>query len=196
MELVLISDNKLKIILTDEDMSTLDISCDTIDYDNTSTRRAFWELLDKAKQQTGFDAASDKVLVQVYPDKNGGCSMYVTKMTGIKNEPYDYEKKYKTRLYTTAKEKKSRIIFRFPDSEALCSACKQLALHGYEGDSDVYASRRSYYLYIEDTKPSRVPLVSEYATLVHNPFFAYYLTEHSKHICKGNAVDVFGSLYE
>ena len=80
MELIVISNSKLKIMLTSEDMREYSLDCNTLDYENTETRRAFWSILDEAKQRTGFDAASEKVFVQVYPSKKGGCEMYVTKL--------------------------------------------------------------------------------------------------------------------
>ena len=67
MELIRIGDSKLKITLTSDDMTQYDLDCDTMDYDNTETRKAFWDILDHAKQITGFDAAGDRVFVQLYP---------------------------------------------------------------------------------------------------------------------------------
>ena len=64
MELILISENKLKITLTECDMKQYDLDCDDIDYDNTETRKAFWSILDEAKHRTGFDAASQRVFIQ------------------------------------------------------------------------------------------------------------------------------------
>ena len=74
MELIKISDTKLKITLTKDDMIRYELNCDTIDYDNTETRKAFWNILDHAKHVTGFDAASERVFIQLYPDKGGGCA--------------------------------------------------------------------------------------------------------------------------
>ena len=86
MELHLIGVNKLKVTLTPDDMSQYALTCDTIDYDNTTTRRAFWDILDKARSRTGFDAASDRVFIQVYPNKSGGGDMYVTKISALSEE--------------------------------------------------------------------------------------------------------------
>ena len=80
MELIMISNSKLKIMLTSEDMKEYSLDCNTLSYENTETRRAFWSILDEAKHRTGFDAASERVFVQVYPSKKGGCEMYVTKL--------------------------------------------------------------------------------------------------------------------
>ena len=80
MELIMISESKLKIMLTSEDMKEYSLNYDNLSYENTETRRAFWSILDEAKHRTGFDAASERVFVQVYPSKKGGCEMYVTKL--------------------------------------------------------------------------------------------------------------------
>ena len=61
MELIKISDSKLKIALTPTDMEKYSLDIQTMDYDKTETRSAFWQLLDEAKHKTGFDAASEKI---------------------------------------------------------------------------------------------------------------------------------------
>lgn len=80
MELIKISDSKLKIALTPTDMEKYSLDIQTMDYDKTETRSAFWQLLDEAKHKTGFDAASEKIFVQIYSSAGGGCEMYVTKL--------------------------------------------------------------------------------------------------------------------
>ena len=67
MELIRISDSKMKIMLSAEDMARYEITAERLNYENTETRRVVWQILDEAKQKTGFDAASDRVLIQVYP---------------------------------------------------------------------------------------------------------------------------------
>ena len=83
-------------------MEQYQISCEDIDYDNTSTRRVFWELFDHAKRQTGFDAASAKIYIQVYPDKSGGCLMYITKLENEKIEKTTQAVGLRERTFTQA----------------------------------------------------------------------------------------------
>ena len=94
MELIRISDSKLKIMLNAEDMVHYAINSDLLNYENTETRRAVWQILDEAKQQTGFDAASDRVLIQVYPSRAGGCEMvnaYLMPPTPLTVDDFDRE---------------------------------------------------------------------------------------------------------
>ena len=189
MELTLINDNKLKIMLTVEDMENLDITCEDMDYDDTATRRIFWDLLDRAKRRTGFDAASDKLLVQVYPDKTGGCMMYITKMNGVKQENATYEKKYKTRLYTGKQRK--RLIYAVADCEALYDACRQLCEANYSGRSDIYCGSGLFFLCMDECADGRTDIVGEYGQCIRNPMFGYYLSEHCKRLITDNAAEKF-----
>ncbi len=166
MELHLIGVNKLKVTLTPDDMSEYALTCDTIDYDNTTTRRAFWDILDKARSRTGFDAASDRVFIQVYPNKSGGCDMYVTKissltgeqkqiMTGCQNPFADSlaEKTEETLPGEALPEERKTVlpseaqkivranisVFGFSDITYLLNACRLLKSVGYSGESSAYA---------------------------------------------------------
>ncbi|MCL1858104.1 MAG: adaptor protein MecA [Oscillospiraceae bacterium] len=195
MEYKLVNENKLKIILTNEDMALLDITPEEMDYDNTGTKRIFWEILDNAKHQIGFDAGSEKLFVQVYPDKNGGCMMYVTKDVQKSVNTYNtYEKKYKSKVITGAKKK--RLLYMFENSEILLEACDQLNLTGYTGKSDLYADENRYFLYIEDNKEQAIELISEYGILINYPFFGFYLDEHTKKIISSDAVKTFSEIFK
>ena len=196
MEYKLVNENKLKITLTNEDMALLDITPEEMDYDNTGTKRIFWDILDKAKHQIGFDAGSEKLFVQVYPDKNGGCLMYVTKDIQKGGNLYNtYEKKYKSKIYT-AGVKKNRVLYMFDNSETLLEACNQLNLTEYSGKSDLYADENKYYLYIEDNREQILEVISEYGILINNPFFGFYLEEHTKKIISSDAVKTFSEIFK
>ena len=79
MELIVISTTKLKVMLSAEDMKKLDFDpCGGADI---SDRVAFRNILKEARERCGFDALGDRVFVQYYPEKHGGCEMFVTKIT-------------------------------------------------------------------------------------------------------------------
>ena len=132
MELILISDSKLKIMLSRQDMEYYELSNEEIDYDNTETRRAFWQILDEAKHKTGFDAAEEKVFIQLYPSKEGGCEMYVTKVGMIPALAAELTGK-------RAEVRVGRIgHYRFKRQEDLLAVCRILLQRGYHGESSAY----------------------------------------------------------
>ena len=75
MELIRISDSKLKIILNETDMRRYALSSDTLSYENGDTRRAVREVLAEAEEETGFHATADRLLIQAYPSRDGGCEL-------------------------------------------------------------------------------------------------------------------------
>lgn len=173
MELILISDSKLKIMLTTDDMREYALDCSTLDYDNTETRRAFWSILDEAKHRTGFDAASEKVFVQVYPSRSGGCEMYVTKLglfsesdfgeADASEDDVRIRAPHRERLrggsgilrnsYSetgrTAYIKGRESAYRFTSLEQLLGACRRLASL-FRGKSSAYTDGRNYYLLLKE----------------------------------------------
>ena len=198
MELKLLNENRLKITLTNEDMALMDITYEEMDYDeDINTKRVVWEILDKAKRQTGFDASGpDDLYINVRPDKNGGCLIYVTKENQSQKSsfyPYTYEKKYKSKLYTGVKKK--RFLYVFENSEVLLEICRQLSRLGYNGKSDIFADEKKYYLYIEDNRESSLDVISEYGVLINNPFFSFYLDEHTKKIIASDGVKKFAEIF-
>ena len=80
MELIVINDEKMKIILSSEDMRKLNISADELDYNKTDTKKILWDILSRAKHTEGFDTDNSKLYVQVFPSLDGGCEMFVTKI--------------------------------------------------------------------------------------------------------------------
>ena len=120
--------------------------------------------------------------------------MYVTKDIQ-KGNPYTYEKKYKSKLYTGVKKK--RVLYMFENSENLFEACRQLNLTGYTGKSDLFADDNGrYYLSLEDNREQSLELASEYGVFMNNPFFGYYLDEHTKKIISSDAIKTFSEVFK
>ncbi|MBO7169591.1 MAG: adaptor protein MecA [Clostridia bacterium] len=123
MEIVRISEEKLKLTLCKEELEKYDLKPEELDYDKTETRRVIWQILDEAKRKTGFDAASDRALIEAYPGRRGGCEIYVTLLS---------EKK-------KSKGVRGRIgIYRFTDAEHLFSLAAAMKAGGREYESALY----------------------------------------------------------
>ena len=185
MELIRISDSKLKITLSVADMERYALCSDSMDYDNTETRRAFWEILDEAKHKTGFDAAKERVFVQVYPSRGGGCEMYVTKVGTLSENAAE---KPPTR-------RRPRVgIYRFSSMQDLLSACATLAGLGYAEESAAYAEREAerYYLILHEhlrapvgsdgTRLSEYGFLEEYGERLTGCVSFAYIKEHAEPI--------------
>ena len=196
MELIVINENKLKITLSECDMKQYSLDCETLDYDNTETRRAFWNILDEVKHQTGFDAASQKVFIQLYPSKEGGCEMYVTKL-GISKGQKDADSHRLKPLHHR------QVAYSFPSLDRLTAVCKRLCEIGFSDKSSAWHSmleRGQYYLIIDEPEENAyLPLsessfIFEYGKRENLKNTLLFLHEHASCICKDKAVEVLSAL--
>ncbi len=80
MEFLLISPEKIKIMLTAEDMEQYKLNAQTMDYNMNKTREVIRELLKIANQRTGFEADGERIFIQAFPCKNGDCELYISKL--------------------------------------------------------------------------------------------------------------------
>ena len=201
MELILISDTKLKVMLSASDMQKYELDNDTIDYDNTETRRAFWQILDEAKHKTGFDAASEKVFIQVYPSRGGGCEMYVTKLGALSSALPEDALSRKTNFSML----RGRIgIYHFENIEDVITVCKKLKIMGYVLESGLYYSDSGGYdLVIHERLQNSImnsgfiseySFIEEYAKRRHGMLELAYIKEHGKCIEQSRAVEKLAEL--
>jgi negative regulator of genetic competence, sporulation and motility len=211
MELIMISSSKLKIMLSSDDMAKYSLDAETADYDDTATRRAFWSILDDAKIRTGFNAAGDRVFIQLYPLKEGGCEMFVTKMgllcceeTGKKQKPPRHGAKNGRSLVDepgTDCSDERVVACVFDELSSLLSVCRRLYSRKWRGKSEAYRgnNNKCYLLLNERASPSstaldRLCFIGEYGKIEDADTVRLYIREHASCICRERAVQTLGVL--
>lgn len=169
MELIQIGENALKVMLTKEDMEYYAIEFEWLDYENTETRRAIWSILDEAKRTLGFEAARDRLYIQAFKDKGGGCELFVRRMD--------------TPRQVTAR----RVLFRFAGIRPLLAACARLQNCGFSGESTVFSGDDgALYLTLAGGEGEDPFLfLTELGTSL--PYSEAFLSEHTK-LLSENAV--------
>lgn len=80
MELIVISESKLKIMLTAPDMVHYELEAARMDCADAHTRAAFRHIFDDARAEIGFETQGERLFVQLYTSKEGGCEIFVTKL--------------------------------------------------------------------------------------------------------------------
>lgn len=80
MELIVINHAKIKIMLTKPDMARYQLTTSTMDSANEHTRCAVRHILADADKQVGFDTDGQRLFVQLFASKDGGCEIFVTKL--------------------------------------------------------------------------------------------------------------------
>ena len=197
MELIVISDTRMKIMLTAEDMSEYNIDAMSLDTECAKTKRILYDILDAAKKKAGLAEDSDGVFVQIFPSKDGGCELYVTKYSNL----YDAEEGESAILPSRTQKNrggmKKRLVYRFGSIGDLLRACRALKRRGYRESSDAYISdkERIVYLVLHDGgETADTSVVLEYADPVFVGGVSFYISEHSSPICEGCAVEKLAEL--
>ena len=110
MELILISKTKLKIMLDESDMKQYEIN-DSTDCAEPSARKAIRSILDRARDEIGFETEGAEIFVQLYTSRHGGCELFVSKSKlgvpinrGEKSTPMPDEHKTNVHIEERSKE--------------------------------------------------------------------------------------------
>ena len=83
MELILIDPTKLKIMLTAPDLIHYELMPGELEHMSCAdqrTRTVFKHIFDDAEAQIGFHTEGERLLVQLFTSKCGGCEIFVTKL--------------------------------------------------------------------------------------------------------------------
>ena len=216
MELIMISSSKLKIMLSADDMTKYALGTD-IDYADIKTRQAFRSILNEAREKTGFDAESEKIYIQLYPSKKGGCEVYITKIDDDSECEYDipHIKTSETKALCKTLERSTGIIpapkrhlakerkraYSFLSSEYLVCVCRRLLSIGWKGQSSAYRDENGkFYILLKEkssqelTHLDKLSFIFEYGNVENHNSIIKYLGEHGKTICKVGAVEKLGVL--
>jgi negative regulator of genetic competence, sporulation and motility len=193
MELLRITDKKLKVTLTEEDMERYQLDRDTMDYDTTETRSAFWQILDEAKHKTGFDACGSRIFVQIYASRDGGCEMYVTIA----------EEEGRGRRRGEGQVRGGESLYRFDSLDTLLTVCRKLSELGYAEKSAAYTEGGAYYLLIRERLESSImspkavgefSFIEEYGDRLPGSLSLFRLREHGECLSEDGAVERFSTL--
>ena len=206
MEILMISDSKLKVMLTAEDLASFSLCAKDLDYSNTETKRMFWDILGRAKKSVGFDTDGHRVLVQLFPSRDGGCEMFITRLGMVCHTECGAEEQdsdlavisHTTKQTNTSKKYTSPhtvSAFGFDTMERMLTVCRRLSSLSYEGESEAYlGDDRRCYLFLGDVEVSGyLPLdeysfIGEYGTVENVTALRHFVGEHARAICREDAV--------
>ncbi len=188
MEVIQINAEKVKVMLTEADLSRYELKREVWNCISQESHDTFRHILKKVEEKTGFDAGKSRVFVEAFPDKSGGCELYVTKLKqGNANDA----------LATVCN------VYAFETLRALMDACRHLRALGCESESRAYALQDSCECYLlicdasvgEDGKLHYAyPVLSDYGTRKTAVGILTYLKEHCVSICERDAVGILGAL--
>lgn len=208
MEYVMINESKLKVMLEESDLEGLELSSEELDYANPEAKKLFGDILGYAREELGFDTSGYRVLLQLYPSRDGGCEIFITRLGRLEESeaPKGQENSVRKEAQRSKRRAKRRKAFRFERLEDLVSACKRLAENGSSPQSEAFTDLEgewflilSYsdeeYSEILDMLPvSELSFISEYGSPEEARSLSLYLGEYGREICASDAIETLSRL--
>ena len=189
MEFSLAGPDKLKVVLTRDDLLSLKIRCGPLDYSDEHTREVLLRLLDRGRAEAGFNPRRSKLYIEAYPSAAGGCAIYYTRLVASEA--------------SAAGEfipGPIPAIYLFKSLEVLITACARLLpKYGHRiYKSSLYELRGSYRLVVwpldYNDNLSRFFLL-EYGRLIgEGSLLLAYAQEHGALLREGDAIEVLAGL--
>ena len=203
MELIRISDSKLKIMLTPMDMRQFELCADNFYDDSEKMHRSFRLLLEEVRRQSGFEADDHRISVQYFPSREGGCEMFISNLSP-ERENMSCALTTAPGMSPTTRTRGSfcrSFAYRFEGLEELLSVCRRLLPMDYISASSAYRDDAGrYYLFLSTfaaspfATPEELYFVVEYGSLENASQLRLYLAEHGTIICAEDAVGTLGAI--
>lgn len=203
MELIMISDKKMKIMLTEKELYRYNLDSENFSMENEAQRHAFRRVLSDACKQGGFESKSARLMVQMYPGKKGGCEIFVTRMDGGECDGKKASLLSPISLSVDYCETQDdAACYSFERFSHLNTVCRQLLISGFTGNSNAYiSSDGTYYLVLsgfhsvnDPQKPySNISFIGEFAKSSSLCALGY-IEEYCTKLCDRNAVSILGSI--
>ncbi len=198
MELIMINSEKMKIMLTREDMTYYDIKMYSLGHTGNNVREAFSRVLEDIRSETGFDTVTEKSILQVYPSRDGGCEVYVTRLSGKGDETVPTDNKGgRDGARVSIKKWLEEVIFVFEDITDTIDACRLLLADGYAYESRLYEKDGRYYLFLEDDTcginlTGELCRLADFGKKIGGRITEAYIFEHCRLIIPERAVEKLG----
>jgi len=202
MKIEKINDRKIKVTISLSDLEERNIDANTLNYNSRATQELFWDVIEQAEIELGFNTSDSQLCIEAYTNSDDGFTVTITKL----DEDGDFESihkyiknKYsKKEIRTKKKSKKvcsSIIMYAFNSFDDM-ALCAKYIKPFYSGDSTVYKYKSTYYmtLAINNAVGNGSNIIeshmSEYGTKVtNNVFFEGLLNEHGIKIMTDNALE-------
>ncbi|HHW47768.1 MAG TPA: adaptor protein MecA [Clostridiaceae bacterium] len=208
MKIERIGENILKVTISLDDLEERNISLDSLNYNSPAAQELFWDMMEQAEVQFGFDLSDSQLIIEPISDFDDEFVITITRI----DEDGDFESihKYirsKLRKSDLKIKKKSRklystlIIYSFDSFDDLNMLSKELSTI-YNGESTLYKYGNTYYLVLIRSSFTVTninkfeALLDEYGSRVTNTnFYEGYLNEYGTKIAEGNALEIIKNYF-
>ncbi|MBO4897272.1 MAG: adaptor protein MecA [Clostridia bacterium] len=188
MKIEKISSNKIKITVTNEDMTMLGISFESFITDSPERSELFRSLIKRAESETGIVIDNSRVMIEASPHKYDGIVVFFTKLDSeTESIPLPRRPKLRAKPKT---ELPKELVYAFESMEELLEFSERVKIGG---DGDLYFFEDKYYLVLPANDETDINIF-EYAVLDYDMTKAF-LSEHGTLIIENNALKTIDKFF-
>lgn len=208
MKLEKLTENKIRVILSLEDLEKEDLTLQDFLANAQEFQKFFVDMLDRAEKELGFVTKDCKLLIESFSSPDGVFVFTITKFS--KDVPQNSNNKINTRKKLIGVKKKANInvlqnnhnIYAFNSFDEFCSFCNAINSSNILNRKTklaeniaLYLYNNTYYLILHDINLKNKNLehfysyISEFSKLInYTEGFEGKLLEHGKLVIKNNAI--------
>lgn len=208
MKIEKISDSEIKITISLSDLEERNIDLTSLNYNSPAAQELFWDMMEQAEVQFGFNTTDSQLYIEALPDSDEGFVVTITK--GDQDGDFESIQKYiknrfrKNELKVKRKNRRiysTLLVYSFDNFDDLCALSKKVSSM-YSGESSLYKYKNAYYLMltrsnftVTNTKMFEV-IISEYGNKVSNAsFYEGFLNEYGTKLIEYNAVEILSNYF-
>ncbi len=194
MKIEKITNNKIRIILNIEEISSNNLDLKDFINNDPKTHKFFLDILNKAEKDFGFYTKDCKLLIEAFSSLDEVCVFTITKFSTKKKKTTLKLKKQANKSFT------SYAVYKFDSFDEFCGLCEllnksNLPITNICKKISLYLYNDTYYLIFSKLNLSYrsfkklFSIISEFATAIPKPFhFDAKIIEFGKPIIKQNAL--------
>lgn len=212
MKIEKLTDNKIRIIVKQEELADKSLDLQTIMTKAAVSQGLFLEILERAKEEVGFDVDGHKLLVEAFSSSDGVMVFTITRYDSPENDKVDKPslpsnfgtlgRSLKVKRKINSVPKSDFSVYRFDNFEEFCSFCAGLKensnISTYRiASSALYLYKDAYFLVLSNINLKSKSLsrfyscLSEFASFcTHDRRFEGRLREYGKCVIGKNAIGV------
>ena len=149
-------------------------------------------------------AQSERLLLQLYPEKSGGCELYVTRLEMELGEETAVRRDNENKALVLSdslqlRDQANELAFSFEDLRAVSMACRELKSCAFSGESSLYFGKnKKYYLFLceadENKKGPSTELLSEFGEPEIRAEISTLMLEYGKCVMDRCAVETLSEI--
>lgn len=208
MKIEKVDENKIRITISFSDLQKRNLDLSALNYSTPAAQELFWDMMEQAEAEFGFDTTSAQLCVEAYPSTTDEFIITITKLPDVDDfesiQKYIKNRYTKKEIRTKKKTKKlvvSVVMYSFSDIDSVCMMSNVLS-DVYNGESYLYKIKDTYYLQFFKNNFVLVdfrdiePMLSEYGDRVFNTgFYEGYVEEYGQKVMGPDAIETLKKFY-